>query len=400
MENMEIKEVKRALVTIQPREEDNNDIILKADNGKEWTIKDKWEEALTMNKSEFYQLLFITIGDTAGYVIDDSSVPEEIMNKKLIEDPDNPFEGATMDQMMSMMKSLKNTIEIVREEWEASKRELKITDVHMRQIFQYNQDHKLPMPENLTEEEKKDWDILNGLNDITDDKVMEIFGSDHPITQTGDHDLMVQRLKDATQDFANWISIMTEYKNLHNAYCQLVELEESKNIEKLKVMAENEPDEKKKEKMLASINEYNRNKYLDFLADELDESTIKVLINAFTDEKKVEYWLKRTRDKLSKININTKFILELSQFENRFLDAKYHKASNILLLYFMNIARYIVPDKNDDPNKIKTCCMQVMFDRFIRDTLDKEVKQRILNNILAFEDQMLPHVPEKKEETN
>ena len=397
-ENMELKELVRSVVDIIPREEGNNDITLKADDGKEWVIKDKWDQAMEMNISEFYQLIFGTIVETQKYVINDDTIPEDIKNRKLIEDPENPLEGATAEQIRNILSNLRPTIQIIREEWEASKRELQITDTHMRQIHQYNQNHKLPMPENLSEEEKKNWDILNGLDNLTDDDVANIFGHDHPLLKTGDHSLMIQRIKDATQDFANWIEILTEYRNLHNAYMELVDLEEEKNVEKLKALAENAKDEKEKARLLSNVETYYSNKYLDFLAEPLDESTRNVLIKAFTDEKKIEYWIKRTRDKMAKLQMSSKFILEIAQFETRFLGAKYAKANNMLLLYFLNIARYMVPEKANDLNTVKTSCMYIMLDKFITNANREEVKERVRNNIIAFEEQILPYIPEKKYE--
>ena len=147
---------------------------------------------------------------------------------------------------------------------------------------------------------------------------------------------------------------------MHDAYIQLIELEEEKQIEQLKTLAETEEDPEKKAGMMESVDMYYNRKYLKWLADPMDDLAKKRILNALSDEKKAQYMINRCRDRLKQLKISSKFILELSQFEKRFLEEKYHKCSNVLLTYFMNTAIYMDPNNKKDDGRTKTVCM-VMF---------------------------------------
>ena len=83
------------------------------------------------------------------------------------------------------------------------------------------------------------------------------------------------------------------------------------------------------------IPSYYNKKYIDFIADPLSEIEIERLVKNYNDGKKIQYYTNRAIDKLKSIHVSTKFILEISQFEKRFLPEEYHGNSNILLLWFM-----------------------------------------------------------------
>ena len=315
-----------------------------------------------------------------------------------IEDPDNPLAGQSIANIESMLKNMDTIVQIMESQWMASAKELSLNDSHMKQLAVYNDNHKTPMPSTLTEEEQQQWDHMNGIDHITMEEAIEIFGEGHPVLGV-DESQTRDRIKGACNDFYHWVFSMRQYQNVHDAYIKLLEIEEEKEINKLRENALNDPNEESKAAKLKSIEQYYNWKYLDFLKDELDESTKKAIIAAFTDEKKTEYWIKRTRDKLGQLKISQKFILEIAQFEARFMDSKYHKCSNILLLYFMRICMHADCYKKDDDKRTKVVSMVTMMDFLIRNQLDDEKKERVINNIIALEDQFIDLVPEVKMET-
>lgn len=311
-------------------------------------------------------------------------------NKLVVEDPENPVTAENIDKIERMLKNTANIVQIMESQWMASANELKLNDAHMRALAVYNDEHKVPKTDEQTEDE---YDPLNGIDHITREEAIKIFGEGHPIIGVDDTHTL-DRVKGACQDFYQWVFATREYQNIHDAYIRLLELQEEKEINKLREKALNETDEAKKEKMLASIEQYYNWKFLDFLAEELDDVTKKRLVNALSDEKKVEYWLNRTRDKLNQLKISQKFILEIAQYERRFMESKYHKCANCLLLYFMTLIIYSDTANKKDPSRTKVVCMVTAMDQIIRNQWSPERAERVKKNIAAFEDQLIDLVPE------
>lgn len=307
---------------------------------------------------------------------------------KAIEDPDNPLTDMSMKNLVALMRQVGEMVKIMEAQWASSKEEFKLTDSHMKQLYQYNEEHKKEMPDYLSDEDKQNWDHFNGLDNIPEEKVLEIFGEDHPIigvmnTQT------VDRIKSVTAEFFTWMSTLKEYGQINDAYLELVETQEEAQVNSLKEIMEKEEDPDKKKKMSDSIDLYYNRKYLDFLAKELPEEDFNRLVEAFSSKSTISYWLKRSQDKLKQLKISTKIILEISQFEKRFLPEKYHKQNNILLLHFMqNVVFGDRSDKNSR-DRHKAVCMVLMLDRIVRNTTNEETRTRVLNNIMAFEDQFI-----------
>ena len=316
--------------------------------------------------------------------------PEEA--KELI-DPENPLNDVSIKEISNLLKNVKEMVSIMENHWNQSKAEFKLTDTHMKQLYQYNEEHRTEMPEGIREEEEDKWDRFNGLDNIPEEKVVEIFGEDHPIIGI-EHTITIDRIKDCVNDFFSLLAAMKEYRQIHDAYLQLVEMEEQKNIEILEKVAAEETDPEKKAKMQESIDMYYNRKYLKFLSEPMDEKDIDRLVKAFSDPKKIEYWLNRTRDKLGQIKVSSKIILEISQFEKRFLPEKYHKCSNILLLYFMKTTVYADMSNTKDIDRNKSVAMVLALDGIIRKTWPEETINKVMENIMAMEDQLIDLLPE------
>lgn len=322
---------------------------------------------------------------------------EETEDKNVaIADENNPLNAQSTDNLQQLLKNIESMVQLMQSQWEASARELDLKDVHMRQLAVVNDRHKVEPPADLDEEGKANWDYLNGIDHITDEEIDEIFEEGHAIRGV-DHSQTVDRIKGACQDFFGWLSTLREYRNVQSAYFKLIELEEEKQVEQLKAIAENETDEKKKADMLASVEQYYNRKYLKWLADPVDDIMKQRILKALGSTEKVQYMINRTRDKLQAMNISSKFILELAQFEKRYLDEKYHENSNVLLLYFMYTCMYSDAKNKSDDARIQSVCMVMGIDGIIRNTWEEEKRTEMLNNIIAFEDQFLGLCPKSKE---
>ena len=318
--------------------------------------------------------------------------PEETTDNVAIKDADNPLDAQSSENIAQLLKNIEGVVQIMQSQWEASARELGLKDKHMKMLAVVNDRHKIKPPENATEEELANWDYMNGIDHITEEEVDEIFEEGHPVRGV-DHSQTVDRIKGACQDFYGWLTVMREYRQVHDAYLKLVELEEEKQIEELKSIMEKEEDQEKKQSMQNSIDMYYNRKYLSFLAGPLDDMTKKRIVKTLENGEKAQYMINRCRDRLSQMNISSKFILELSKFENRFLDEKYHENSNVLLIYFMSICIHSDPNNKKDDGRVKTVCMVMALDSFIRNTMAEETRKSVLNNIIALEEQMLGLCP-------
>lgn len=332
-----------------------------------------------------------------GNVIDFHNGNNESENnndKDLIGNPEDPL-GEEFDEesYIAMIKQMGEMVKIIEQAWLSTQAELKLTESHMKQLYQYNEEHRELMPDNLTEEQQNEWDHFNGLNEIPEEKVIEIFGEDHPIIGV-QHSQTIDRIKSSVEEFFSWLTAVKEYRQVNDAYLMLVEEEEMKQIKQLETIMESETDPEKKAKMKSSIDLYYERKYLEFMAAEQDESTIDALVSAFSDEKKVTYWLNRGQDKLKQLKISTKFILEISQFERRFLPEKYHKLDNMILLYTLRLLVYAdCTDKshnNHDRNRV--VCVIMALDKIVQNKWAGETKDRILNNLMLFLDQFIDRI--------
>lgn len=327
------------------------------------------------------------ISDEEATEIIDETLKEDEDHKELITDEDHPLTEFTREQIGEMIRQSAQMVEVFESNWRESEKTFKLKDEHMKKLYKFNLENRVERPDYLTSEEEEKWDDFNGLDKLTDEDIIDIFGEDHPIIGV-QHDQTIDRIKDVSGDFFNWLNSVKEYNAIQSAYMELIEIEEEKEIDKLKIIADEETDPEKKAKMQSSIDEYYSNKYLDFLRDELPEKDRKMLIDAYGDNKKCEYWINRSRDKMKQLKINNKFILEISQFEKRFLPEKYHAVSNMLLLYFMKTIVYSNASNPKDPERTRSIAMVLALDGIVRNVYKDERKEKILNNIMVYLDQV------------
>lgn len=323
----------------------------------------------------------------------DTATDDTAEREELIENPEKPLDQFSDAQIRRMIQTTKEMVEIMENNWNTTKQKFHLTDSQMKELFQYNDQHKTQIPEYATDEEKEKWDHLNGLNNITEEDAIKIFGENSPVIGVT-HDITKDRIRDFAEDYLNWMIALREYKNIHQSYIKLMELQEENDINDLRTRAEAETDPETKQKMLDAIDLYYNRKYLKFLAEPLSDEDRNRVVHAFHTEKTISYWVKRSQDKLAQLKMSNKFILEISQFEKRFLPEKYHKQSNVLLLYFMMTIIYCRCGDRKDPGRNKAIAMIMTLDQFVQNVLSLDKKEMVLNNIIAFEDQFMDEIHE------
>lgn len=330
--------------------------------------------------------------------VDETETTEESSEELLGEE--NPLNDFTLKQLSDLLSQVGDMVKTMEQNWLMSKKEFDLNDTQMKQLWDYNKEHRTTLPEddpNITEEERENWDQFNGLNEIPEEKVFEIFGEGHPIIGVMNSQT-IDRIKNVVSDFFGWLDAIREYKKINEAYMKLVEIEEEKEIQKLIDEMNTIEDPDRKAALGISIKTYYDNKLLNFLAEPLTEMEIDRLVKAYYDKKKIEYWINRSRDRLKQLKIAPKCILEISQFEKRFLPEKYHKQSNIFLLYFMTVLIHCDPNSKNDINKTRTISMILVLDSVIRNTIDPEKKKVVLDNMMKFQDQFMDRITESNDE--
>lgn len=287
-----------------------------------------------------------------------------------------------------LLKQVRTLVEFMQNQWDNTRKEFSLTDDHMRALYDYNLKHRALAGEGVDPDDPEQYDRFNGLDAIDEASVVDIFGEDHPIIGV-EHTVTIDRIKIVINDFFGWMGSLKEYNNIYEAYTDMLEYNEDLQIKQLSEHIETEEDAEKKAKMVENLDNYYSIKYLDFLKDPLSDDMVERLAKAFSDASKIEYWIGKCRERLKQIQVSPKFILEISQLEKRFLDEKYHNQNNIFLLYFMNLVNYSDLHSTRDTSKSKILCIVVALDRLIKGKWDDEVKDRILSNLNAFEDQFI-----------
>jgi hypothetical protein len=290
--------------------------------------------------------------------------------------------------IIALLKQVKDMVGILESMWRASESEFELKDSHMKELMAFNSNHLVPLTEGATDEERENWDPSNGLDALTEEDVVRIFGEEHKIIGV-EHDVTLSRIKDCFRDFYGWLKALREYGDIQDSYMTIMEEKEEMALQTLREAMEKEEDPEKKEMMQKSIDLYINRKTLGFLRDSIDEKTMERILNNYKNEHKVSYWIQRTRDKLKQMKISQKFILEISHFETRFLEEKYHKCDNMLLMYFMSMIVYMDINNKDNPDRNKVACMVFALDRVIRNKMSEEQKKIVIDNIIALEDQFL-----------
>ena len=293
----------------------------------------------------------------------------------------------TMSQIQGLLKQIKEMLTFQESVWKQTQEEYAIDSNQMRVLIDYNDGNKV-IPEGVDENNPPEgYDFLSGLDNITEEKLIEVFGDDATIFGV-DHTQTIDRVKWAVQTFVSYMRSLFDYNNISMEYSNMIEDNERISVQAMKDAMEREEDLDKKASIKKQLDDYYYFKNMEFLAEIIDDKTAEHIIKSFTDGRKIQYILDRAKTALKRIGVSEKFILEIAQFEKLFLDEKYHDQSNLMLVYFMNLIVFNDID-GKSPAKRKVISIVVNLDKYIRKALPKEESDIILKNVLALQDQFL-----------
>ena len=311
--------------------------------------------------------------------MDDFKLSDEQLHTLMSKDSD---ETITIEDMNQLIVSMRDMIGVVEQMWINYKKSYNITDEHLKALAAFNAEHCEPKVDDSEEK----YDYFNGLNKLTSEDIVKIFGEDSIIGSEAD-EKTIKLIKDIVDSYFSWLSGSKQFQQLNNTYTNLIEENEQAKMDELKKIADAETDPSKKEMMLKAYNEYYSLKYLDFLKEPINEFRMSIMNQQFINAEKINYLIERTKEKLEEMKFSSMFVLELSNFETRFLDSKYKDQNNILLLWFLN--QVVYGDLKDSKKKDRVIVVSFVLamDRLIRKQWNEEITTRIMNNIIALEDQ-------------
>lgn len=309
-------------------------------------------------------------------------------------DTSDPLSDENIKSVKGTIKSLMQTVQVIQNIWIDTKNQYQLTSEQMYKLHKFNQDHLNPR----SEKEDEEWDEFNGICKLQVSDAKEIFGDNHHFTKSVSvgMDGILDIIKDAFADYINYIRFTKELQDTDIAYRKLLDMREERDMLTLAAVIKKEEDPEKKSAMQKSIDQYFNVKFLGYLSDPLPDTEKKMLVDAFGDVKKIEYYLNRSRDKLTQMGMSQTFILEVSNLEKIHLPERYHMLSNMTLLYFMraiihtDVADNISKSKKYERDKI--VAMINALDIIIRKTGTVESIQKIKDNIMAFLDQLIDDV--------
>lgn len=294
-------------------------------------------------------------------------------------DEDTELKDIDIKGIEKLMRNVKDMLSIVEQRWAATRDEFKLSMDNINKAMAYNSQHAEHKPEDWPEDTP--FDAFNGIDKMTEEEAEEIFGKEAPIIGVT-HDITKSRIKETLDDFYTWSSCMQEYHEVTNTYNELQELKEDAYIQELTNIYENETDPEKKAEMKKSLDEYHRMKTLGFIHDWLDDETIKRVKEMMHDSKKATYLINRGRDKLKQLGISQSFLLEIAQYESRFMNQD-KSLDNVILSTFMNKIVYnsLV---NDTKLRSQAAAFVIGMDRMVRGNIKQELKDAINNNLITF----------------
>lgn len=292
--------------------------------------------------------------------------------------------------MREMLKSIGENIPLMKEMWDASKEEFNLTEDQMHAVAVFNRENITPPTEEQKEDLDERWDAFNGLDKLTDEELVKIFGEDHDIfgpTQ----EITIQRVKECYRDLYNWVSTMKQYQETYDDWLHFQEMVETEKMNELAQEIEKIEDEEEKKKAQDALDNYWYLRNLGFLAnpDVINDDIKKRIVVAYNDKGRLDYIMKRSLDKLPRLSIPQSWMLELNNFEKRFMDSKYSSKDDLLLLLVLQMLAFC---KTDDKNDLRGSYVHsILFgvDSIIRGTCNDERKSAMLSNIAAYEDALL-----------
>lgn len=345
------------------------------------------------NNTQQEQIVFTDNVDTEEIKEEVKKLPEN--NEELVEYIDEHY---TMEQVTQAYRHAREILQILEATWKSTVVTYKIEHTHIEKLTQFNIEHRDPKPEVPEKDENgKDivYDPCNGLKKLTEQDCIDIFGEDHPIIGVT-HELTLDRVHDAYEDFYNWSNALHEFREIDKAYVEYTDEKEAEQLKILQEAAATEEDPVKAKSINEAITQYYNKIYLEFLTDPISSIRIDNIVNRLSNADKAQYILKRAVEKLRQMKISAQFIPEIVKFESTFLPEEYSVCDGVLLMYFCDLITYCDISNTRDNDRNNAIYMTVMIDRYIRNLLKPDVKERIKNNIIEFENNFINLVPRKE----
>ena len=135
--------------------------------------------------------------------------------------------------IVALLKQVKDMVGILESMWRASESEFDLKDSHMKELMAFNSNHLVPLTEGATEEERENWDPSNGLDALTEEDVVRIFGEEHKIIGV-EHSVTLSRIKDCFRDFYGWLKALREYGDIQDSYMTIMEEKEEMALQTLR----------------------------------------------------------------------------------------------------------------------------------------------------------------------
>lgn len=308
---------------------------------------------------------------------------------------ENQNENDTMDEkksiveimkdLQSQIKSVRGMIKQVEMIYNQLKTEFKFDFSQMNKIRIINNDW---IKNNFSEVEIiPDDKKFGGIDTITEEQAIEIFGEDSPIIMPTFIDLTHDRIKSCFETWLQLDELSKEYRKITDEYSILVDEAQKQQIEMLKEAASNENDIGKKAILNKAINDYEDGVSLKWLSNKLTDKEIERIKSTANDEKRLKYIVDKAMKKMDSLNIARQFILQLNGFEKTYLDEKYFDNNGYLAIHIIEVIAF--SDVYDKNIKLKITVTALMIDKLMRKLITDEEREKILTNIKLFEDQLL-----------
>jgi len=303
----------------------------------------------------------------------------------------------TFSDVAKMMRNTKELVGILQMSWDSISQEFGISPEQIPAVIEYNNLHRDPPVETVKAEEISaeelpadspeevavdEYDDLNGLNKLTLEEISAFFG-ENSLIQGVDLSVTIDNVRAVVSSYYNLSKAYADFETLEKELQTSMAEQEEAALTALKERAASELDLEKRAKAQLSLDKFYYNKHLGFLRD-VTPKTLRHLTKAFTDQGRINYLLERGRIYMERLRIPEKFILEISSFEKRFLEEKYHAQNNMLLLYFLSGLVY--SDLNDQTYRQQLIAFTLTMDRYIRRLSNEEESTAVLDNIQAFQD--------------
>ena len=338
----------------------------------------------------------------------DPSMEVDLQGKKITPDIAHAY---NFKKTSEVLKQTKNLIHIMEGIWTPIKEQYGITDEQMMEVFKYNNETVIPKPDFIPEPvldengeqvlddkgnpvmtEEPKYDPLNGLDTMPLEKVEEIFGKDSKIIHVIDHQITIDRIKEAHMAIYNLYNAHSEYKKMEKEFVQMMEEHERISVTQLEkaVSGEIEVSDEDREKARKKLEEHYDTKFLNFMVREADKQK-EFILKTFNNASRLEYLINRARNNMERLGISAMFIPEMANFEKRYLDERYHHISNCSLLFFLHYIVYGRPT-SDATVKRRVQAMVHGYDKLIRKQLDENARAKVLTSIMAMLDIFVPLV--------